>query len=173
VNKQVWKLLSTLYLIVSILECRLSLKQSKGEFLHISLPKQLSKVSDVSLLVHSNIMITPSDSACNLGVVFDSSLTMSDHISSIYKSYVLSDSTKVTNRETFDSTTAGTIATSLIRSEESYCNSVLNLSCSQLDRLQLVLSLLLVLFLKLLDSPIFHQQFFDTYSGSKLINTSL
>jgi len=52
----------------------LSLNQSKTEFLFIGLPKQLAEVSDPNLLMPSNVTITPSDSARNLGVIFDSSL---------------------------------------------------------------------------------------------------
>jgi hypothetical protein len=64
----------------------LSLNQSKTEFLLIGLPKQLPKISDPTLLMPSNVTITPTDAARNLGVIFDSSLTMSDHISSVSKS---------------------------------------------------------------------------------------
>ena len=64
----------------------LSLNQSKTEFLLIGLPKQLSKVSDAALLMPSNVTIAPSDSARNLGVIFDACLTKSDHISSVSKS---------------------------------------------------------------------------------------
>ena len=67
----------------------LSLNQSKTEFLLIGLPKQLSEISDPALLMPSNVTITPTDAARNLGVIFDSSLTMSDHISSMSKSYFL------------------------------------------------------------------------------------
>jgi hypothetical protein len=57
------------------------LNQSKSEFLHVDLLKQLFKVSDVVLLMHSNVMNIPFDFACNLGdIIFDSSLTISDHI---------------------------------------------------------------------------------------------
>ena len=121
--------------VVFILSCRLSLNQSKSEFLHIGLLKQLFKVSDF-VLVHSKVMSTPSDSACNLY----SSLTVSDHISSVSKSYFLPESSKVTNRQTLDSSTAETIATSLIHSKEGFCNLFLNLPRSQPDRLQLVLN---------------------------------
>ena len=38
----------------------------------------------------SIITITPSDSARNLGVIFDASLTMSDHIFSVSKSCFMS-----------------------------------------------------------------------------------
>ena len=60
----------------------LSLNQSKTEFLRIGLPKQLSKISDPALLMPSNVTIISTDAARNLGVILDSSLTMSDHISS-------------------------------------------------------------------------------------------
>jgi hypothetical protein len=119
----------------------LSLNQSKTEFLLIGLPKQLSKVSDAALLMPSNVTITPSDSARNLGIIFDSSLTMSDHISSVTKSCFLSIRDLRRIRNTLDFTTAKTIATSLIHTKVDYCNSLfLNLPRSQLDRLQLVLN---------------------------------
>jgi len=50
----------------------LSLNQSKTEFLLIGLRAQLSKVSDPSLLMPSNVIITLAKSARNLGVIFDS-----------------------------------------------------------------------------------------------------
>ena len=98
------------------------LNQSKSEFLQIGCLKQLFKVSDVVLLVHFNVMNAPSDSACNLGVNFDSSLTISDHISAFLCIWILlfSDSSKVTSRRTLDSTNAKTIAASLIHSEEGH-----------------------------------------------------
>ena len=119
----------------------LSLNQSKTEFLLIGLPKQLSKVSDPTLLMPSNVAITPTDAARNLGVIFDSSLTMSDHISSVSKSCFLSIRDLRRIRNTLDHQTAKTIATSLIHSKLDYCNSLfLNLPRSQLDRLELILN---------------------------------
>ena len=94
----------------------LSLNQSKTEFLLIGLPKQLSKISDPALLMPSNVTITPTDSARNLGVIFDSSLTFSDHISSVSKSCFLSIRDLRRIRNTLDHSTAQTIATSLIHS---------------------------------------------------------
>jgi len=58
----------------------LSLNQSTTEYLLIGLPAQLSKISDPSFLVPSNVTITPAQSARNLGIIFDSTLSMSDHI---------------------------------------------------------------------------------------------
>ena len=68
----------------------LSLNQGKTEFLLIGLPVQLSKVSDPTLLMPSQVTISPANSARNLGVVFDSELSMTQHISSVSKSCFLS-----------------------------------------------------------------------------------
>jgi len=59
--------------------------QSKTEYPLISLPKQLFKISDPThvLCFNSNVMVSLANSARNLGVICDSSLTMSDHISSV------------------------------------------------------------------------------------------
>jgi len=113
----------------------LSLNQSKTDFLLIGLPQQLSKVSDPTLYMPFNVTITPTNSARNLGVIFDSSLTFLEHISSVSKSCFLSI------RNTHDYSSAQTIATSLIYSTVDYCNSLfLNLPRCQLDRLQLVIN---------------------------------
>ena len=94
-----------------------------------------------ALLMPSNVTITPSDSARNLGVIFDSILTMSDHISFVSKSCFMNMRDLRRIRNTLDSTTAKTIATSLIHSKVDYCNSLfLNLPRCQLDRLQLILN---------------------------------
>ena len=119
----------------------LSLNQSQTEFLLIGLPAQLPKIPDPSLLVPSNAIITPTSSARNLGVIFDSTLYMSDHISSVSKSCFLSIRDLRRIRNTLDYTTAQTIATSLIHSKLDYCNSLFfNLPQSQLNRLQLILN---------------------------------
>ena len=106
-----------------------SLNQSKTEFLHIGFPAELPKISHPSLLMPCNAIITPTSSARNLGVLFDSTLSISDHISSVSKSCFLSIRDLRRIRNTFDYTTAHTIATSLTHSNLDYCNSLfLNLS---------------------------------------------
>jgi len=57
----------------------LSLNQSKTEFLLIDLNAQLTKISEPSLLMPSNAISTPTS------FIFDSSLSMSDHIFSVFK----------------------------------------------------------------------------------------
>jgi len=77
---------------------------------------------------------------------------MSDHIFSVYKSCFLSILGLRRIRNTIDSTTAQTIATSLIHSKVDFSTSrYLNLHRSQLDHLQLILNSA-----ARVDSPIFH-----------------
>ena len=58
----------------------LSLNPSKTEFMLISLPKTISKISIPSLSLPSNQHITPTHSVRNFGFIFDSSLTFSKQI---------------------------------------------------------------------------------------------
>ena len=117
----------------------LSLNPSKTEFLIISLPQQLSKLRSPIFHLHNDITLTLVDSARNLGVIFDSNLTFSQHISAISKSCFHDIRDLVRIRNTADLTTARTIATS--HSKVDYCNSLLlNLPATQTNRLQLVLN---------------------------------
>ena len=119
----------------------LALNQSKTEFLLIGLPKQLSKVTNPVIHMSSNISISPVSSAHILGVIFDSTMSMSNHISTISKTCFshIRDLRRI--RSTLDLNTAKAIATSLIHSRLDYCNSLfLNLPCSELNRLQLILN---------------------------------
>ena len=77
----------------------------------------------------------------HIGVLFDSNLSLSDHISSITKSCLFHVRDLRRLRPILDHTTARNIATALIHSKLDYCNSLfLNLPANQLDRLQLVLN---------------------------------
>ena len=66
----------------------LSLNPSKTEFLIIGLSQQLSKLRSPTIHLPNDVTLTPVeavDSARNLGVIFDSNLTFSKHISAISK----------------------------------------------------------------------------------------
>ena len=79
--------------------------------------------------------------ARNLGVIFDFTLSMSNHFAAVSKScfQFIRDLRRI--RNTLDYSTAQTIAASLIHSKLDYSNSLfLNLPHSQLDRLQLILN---------------------------------
>ena len=109
------------------------------QFMLIGLPQQISKISNPSLSLPSNHLITPTDSARNIGFIFDSSLTCSKQISSLSSAcnYYIRDLRHI--RHTLDLKTASVIATSLVHSKLDYCNSLyLNLPQKQISRLQLL-----------------------------------
>jgi Reverse transcriptase (RNA-dependent DNA polymerase) len=87
----------------------LSLNHSENEFLLIGLPKQLFKISNPR-----NQMSTYVSAARNLGVIFDSSLSMSDLISVASKSclFHIRDLRRI--RNTLDLHTTTVIATALV-----------------------------------------------------------
>ena len=117
----------------------LSLNPSKTEFMLIGLPQQISKISYPSLSLPSNHPIASTDSAHNLGIIFDSSLTFSQQISSLFSAcnYYICDLYRI--RHTLGLKTASVIATSLVHSKLDYCNSLyLNLPQKQISRLQLL-----------------------------------
>jgi len=161
-----WKLLSTL----SLLGCQ--------PFFSRSISLKLNSY----LLVFPNIFLNSLTllfsclpmsrlhylTARNLGVIFDSSLTMSEHNSSVSKSYFMFICDLHRIRNTLDSTTAKTITRSLVHSKVGYCNYLfLNLPRSQLDRFKLILNSACTI-LKLLDLPIINL-FSNPYIGSKFI----
>ena len=89
----------------------------------------------------NNVTLSPDDSACNLGFIFDKNLTFAQHISSVSKSCFINVRDLRRIRNTIDRSTACTIATSLIHSKIDYCNSLLlNLPATQTNSLQLVLN---------------------------------
>ena len=102
----------------------LSLNPAKTEFLLIGLPAQFSKIHNPTLTISSNTTIQPVSSARNLGIIFDSNLSFSDHISYISKSCFshIRDLRRI--RNTLDHKTVCTIATSLIHSKLDYYNSL-------------------------------------------------
>ena len=99
----------------------LSIKPSKTEFMLIGLPQQISKISNPSLSLPSNHHITSTDSARDVGFIFDSSLTFSKQISSLSRAcnYHIRHLRRV--RHTLDLKTASVIATFLVYSKLYYC----------------------------------------------------
>ena len=93
----------------------LTLNSSKTEFLLISLQQQLAKIHNCSL--------NTTDSARNLGFIFDSHLTFCDHISSLSKSWYYHIRELRCICPYLDFKTASTIATS-VHSKLDYCISL-------------------------------------------------
>ena len=108
---------------------RLSVNPSKTEFLIIGNPQQRNKIQSSSIVF----------SARNLGVTFDSSLSLTKHISSICKSayYQIRQLRQI--RSSLDISCAIILANSLVISKLDYCNSLLNgLPRSSINCLQVV-----------------------------------
>ena len=105
-----------------------TLNSSKTEFLFIRLKNQLTKLHNASL--------DTSRFARNLDFIFDEHITFSDQITALSKACYYHIQLRFI-RPYFDSSTACTIATSIVHSKLDYCNYLYNkLPKSQLSRLK-------------------------------------
>ena len=119
-------------------ENKLSINPSKTEYLLIGTPQQTSKVLDSSISFR-DIKLTNTESARNLGVMFDSTLSFSSHISSVCRSafFVIRQLRQLRSSLDFDSSVI--LANSIIHSKLDYCNSLFSgLPISSISRLQRV-----------------------------------
>jgi len=107
----------------------LTLNPSETEFLLIGLKNQLAKIHNSSL--------DTSHSARNLGVIFGEHFTFSDQITALSKACYCHIRQHRCIPPYLDSSTACTIATSIVHSKLDYCNSLYyKLLWSKLSRLQ-------------------------------------
>ena len=117
---------------------RLSVNPSKTEYLLIGTVQQRAKICNSS--VHfQNLVLTPTHTARNLGVIFDANLDFKTHISSICRSsfYQIRQLRQI--RSSLDRSSAIILANSLVHSKLDYCNSLLyGLPASSTIRLQYV-----------------------------------
>jgi len=119
----------------------LSLHTYKTEFLVFGLLQQLSKRNNPTIHLPNIVILSPVDSAQNLGVIFDKNLSFAQDISAVSKSSFRNICKLRRICNTIDQTTACTIATSLIHSKIDYYNSLLLiLPATQTNRFQLVLN---------------------------------
>ena len=120
-------------------DSKLKLNPTKTEFLLIGSKLQRSKFSDFFPIEILNNLTTPSHSARNLGVCFDSNLNYKDHISQTCKTcfYHIRNLRRI--RKFLSLGTAKTVASALINSRLDYCNSLLyGLPSRDLSKLQRV-----------------------------------
>ena len=104
----------------------------------IGTPQQRSKTLS-STVNFQNLALSPSDSARNLGVTFDSSLEFKSHISSICRSSFFQTRQIRQIRSSLDENSAIILANSLVQSKIDYCNSILSgLPSQSIIRLQRV-----------------------------------
>jgi len=128
-------------------------------------------VSDPTLLILSNVTITLTDSARDLGVIFDPSLTFSEHILSVSEpclSIHLWPSSNPEHSWLFQCSYHRHAS----HSQVEYCDSLFcNLPRCQLDRHQFILNSAVRTVTKPRISAISHPSS-NLYTSSKLINTS-
>ena len=118
---------------------KLKLNPDKTEFILTG-----SKNNRKQLLPHFPInilgnQVSPAQSVKNLGVVFDSNFTFSDHVSQVIKSTRAHTRDLYRKRPLLDLKTSVLLANALVSSRLVYCNSLfLSLTDFELRRLQLV-----------------------------------
>ena len=117
---------------------RLAVNPSKTEYLLVGITAQRMKITDQSVL-SQGLALTPSESARNLGVVFDTQLKFKDHISSVCCSSYFFIRQLRQIRSSIDKNSAIILANSIIHSKIDYCNSLFfGLSSASIKRLQRV-----------------------------------
>ena len=142
----------------------LSLNSSKNEFLLIGLKCQLSKIHN------SSTSIDTTQSALNLGFIFDEHFSFSDQISALSKSCYHHVRALRCIRPYLDLHTAKTVATSIVHSKLDYCNSLyyglrkFQMSVSNISRM-----LLLELLSRLQNSNT-SLLFWNLFTGLKFLN---
>jgi len=117
---------------------RLVVNPSKTEYLLVGTPQQRSKIVSSSVTFKGNIL-SPSNTARNLGVTFDSDLTLTKHISSVCRSsyYIIRQLRQI--RSSLDYNSSVLLANALVSSKLDFYNSLYyGLPQSSLHRLQLV-----------------------------------
>ena len=117
---------------------RLLLNPSKTEYILIGTPQQCSKLTSTDLIFAGN-MLSPTPSSHNLGVIFDSDLSLKNHISNVCQSsfYHIRQLRQI--RPCLDLNSTTIIANSLVSTKLDYCNSLYyGLPESSITRLQRV-----------------------------------
>ena len=115
---------------------RLTVNPAKTEYLIIGTPQQRSKITSSSITFSGN-QLKPSNSCRNLGVIFDSELSLKKHISSVCRASYLQIRQIRQIRSSLDIRSTTLLANSLVSSRLDYCNSLFyELPDSSLHRLQ-------------------------------------
>ena len=115
---------------------KLQLNNDKTEFLIASSPHQQKRLNLLTLTIN-NTTIKPSPTVRNLGVTFDSTMSLTPHVTTTCKSinYHLRNINKI--RKYIDKDTCHAAARALVLSRLDYCNSLFNgMKQSDICRLQ-------------------------------------
>ena len=121
-----------------LLEHQLKFNESKTEIIIIGSKYNFSKLPAINFSI-GNEIVTPVSSVRNLGVIFDSHMTLNTHINNICKKVNIHLSRIRHIRPYLSKSNTETLIHSLITSTLDYCNSILyNLPENQLHKLQLL-----------------------------------
>jgi hypothetical protein len=120
---------------------RLKMNPEKTQFLWLGSRQQLSHIKIVPLHLHNGTIIVPSTSVRNLGVIFDSNLTMAEHVNNVTRAcfYQLRQLRFI--RHSLSDDAARMLVHAFIASKVDYCNALLFGATSHVTRkLQAVLN---------------------------------
>ena len=121
-----------------LLEHQLKFNESKTEIIIIGSQHNISKLPDMTFSI-GNESVSPVSSVRNLGVVFDSHMTLNNHINNICKKVNIQLSRIRHIRPYLSKSNTEALIHSLITSTLDYCNSILyNIPEYQLHKLQLL-----------------------------------
>lgn len=122
---------------------KLKVNPDKTELILFGNRQHSSRLTNLFPIDLLGTKLEPANTVRNLGVIFDSALTLSNHVSSICKSafYFIKDLRRI--RRTLNKSTATAVANALVGSRLDYCNSLLfSLTKKELNRLQRVQNVL-------------------------------
>ena len=118
---------------------KLDLNPDKTEFILIGSKNNRKQLLPNFLINILGNQVSPAQSVRNLGVVFDSYFSFSDHVSQVIKSTRVHARDLYRIRPLLDLNTSVLLANALVSSRLDYCNSLfLSLTYFELRRLQLV-----------------------------------
>ena len=118
-------LLECIEAIENWVECnQLKMNPDKTQLICLGGRQQLAMLNIEPLRLHDRTLIVPSMSVRNLGIVFDSSLSMTEYVSNINNSYFYQLRQLRSVRRSLSNDTTTLLVHALISSRVEYCNSL-------------------------------------------------
>ena len=120
---------------------RLKMNPEKAQLIWLGSRQQLCVLNITPVRLHNETVIVPSSSALNLGVIFDSQLTMAEHVNSITRSCFYQLRQLHFIRRCVSQDAAKALVHAFISSRVDYCNSLVFGATDQvIRRLQAVMN---------------------------------
>ena len=103
----------------------LKMNPEKTQLIWLGTRQQLGSLIITPLLLHDGTTIMPSESVRNLGVIFDSQMTMAEHVNTVTHNCFYQLHQLRFNRHSLSPDTAKLLIHASISSRVDYCNSLL------------------------------------------------